>query len=126
MGSAFGTSIPYFLADQAPTPLGMENEYSRILVDQGWVGLIAWLAFLVWLLIKPPAPRFRVPWQIGAVLMYAMVLTNWLTAFIGAGTLSTIPTSVMLLTMCGMLIAVRAQGTVPGALPPRPPGGPRP
>jgi hypothetical protein len=118
MGSSFGTSIPYFLAAQAPTPIGMENEFSRILVDQGWVGLAGWLAFLAWVLVKPPAPRLAVPWQIGAVVMYALVLTNWLTAFIGAGTLSTIPTSVMLLTQTGVLIAVRQRGTVPGALPP--------
>jgi hypothetical protein len=120
MGSSFGTSIPYFLADQAPEPIGLENEYSRILVDQGWVGLFGWLAFLAWLLIRPPRPRFAVPWQLGAVLMYSLVLTNWATAFIGAGTLSAVPGSVLLLTQMGILVAVRKHGTVPVGLPGRP------
>jgi hypothetical protein len=125
MGSSVGTSIPYFLADQAPESVGLENEYSRILVDQGWVGLFGWLAFLGWLLVRPPKPRFAVPWQLAAVLMYALVLTNWATAFIGAGTLSSIPGSVLLLTQMGILVAVRTHGAVPGARPARPPGGPR-
>jgi hypothetical protein len=125
MGSSVGTSIPYFLADQAPEAIGLENEYSRILVDQGWVGLFGWLAFLGWLLVRPPRPRFAVPWQLGAVLMYALVLTNWATAFIGAGTLSAVPGSVLLLTQMGVLVAVRTHGAVPGPRPARPPGGPR-
>ena len=82
MGSAFGTSIPYFLADRTPTAIGLENEYSRILVDQGLVGLGLWLAFLVWLLHRPPPPfRLDVPWGLGVIFMYALVSTNWLTAF---------------------------------------------
>jgi hypothetical protein len=124
MGSAFGTSIPFFLADQAPTPIGLENEYSRILVDQGWVGLLAWLAFLVWLLRRPPNPRLAIPWQLGAVIMYSLVLTNWATAFLGAGMLAAVPAASLLLTQMGVVSAVRDRGTVPGALPPRP-GKPR-
>ena len=73
MGSAFGTSIPYFLADPTPTAIGLENEYSRILVDQGLVGLGLWLAFLVWLLHRPPPFRLDVPWGLGVVFMYALV-----------------------------------------------------
>ena len=119
MGSSFGTSIPFFLADQAPTPIGLENEYSRILVDQGWVGLAGWLVFLVWILYRPPRYRPAFPWQVGVAAMYALVFTNWATAFIGAGALSSVPGSVLLLTQMGVLVAVRRHGAVPGALPAR-------
>jgi hypothetical protein len=111
MGSAVGTSIPYFLADRAPTAIGLENEYSRILVDQGIVGLGLWLAFLVWLLHRPPPFRLDVPWGLGVVFMFALVSTNWLTAFIGAGMLSAVPTSVLLLVQMGILVRVREVAT---------------
>lgn len=107
MGSAAGTSIPYFLADRAPAAVGLENEYSHILVDQGWIGLVAWLAFLGWLFGRPPAPRLDARWGLGVVLMYALVLVTWATAFIGAGTLTSVPGAVLLLTQMGVLVRVR-------------------
>jgi hypothetical protein len=110
MGSSVGTSIPFFLADRAPVAVGLENEYCRILVDQGWVGLAAWLAFLVWLLGRPPAARLQSRWGLAVVLMYALVFTNWATACIGTGMLSSVPGSILLLTQMGILIRVR-EGT---------------
>jgi hypothetical protein len=107
MGSSAGTSIPYFLADRAPVAIGLENEYSRILVDQGVVGLALWLAFLIWLLHRPPPLRLDVPWGIGVVFMFSLVLSNWLTAFIGTGSLSAVPGSALLLTQMGVLARVR-------------------
>ena len=108
MGSSYGTSIPFFLSGVAPRAIGLENEYSRILVDQGIVGLGLWLGFLLWLLHRPPPVSLGVPWGAGVVLMYALVVVYWLTAFTGAGALSSIPGSVLLLTQMGVLIRVRA------------------
>jgi hypothetical protein len=110
MGSSVGTSIPFFLADRAPKQVGMENEYSRILIDQGVIGLILWLALLVHLYARPPAPRFAVPWRYGLVMMYAVTLVSWATAFIGTGTLSSIPGSVFLLVQMGLLARHRVSG----------------
>ena len=107
MGSAYGTSIPYFLADRAPVAIGLENEYSRILVDQGLVGMCLWLAFIIWLLHRPPPLRLDVPWGFAVVFMFALVLVNWSTAFLGAGILSSIPASALLLTQMGVLVRVR-------------------
>jgi len=107
MGSASGTSIPFFLSDRAPPAIGLENEYCRILVDQGWVGVGGWVAFLGWLFARPPAARLDARWGLGVVLMYALCLTNWATAFIGTGTLSAIPGSVLLLTQMGVLLRIR-------------------
>jgi hypothetical protein len=120
MGSSVGTSIPYFLSGVAPVPIGMENEFSRILVDQGWVGLGGWLAFIGWLYVRPPSARSPGPWRLGVVFMYSLTLANWMTAFIGTGMLASVPGSVLLLTQMGVLVAVRARGAVPGAIRPRP------
>jgi hypothetical protein len=109
MGSSVGTNIPFFLVDRAPKGIGLENEYSRILIDQGIVGLAGWVAFVGWLFVVPPPVRLRSRWGLGVVLMYALCLTNWLTAFIGAGTLSAVPGSVLLLTQMGVLVAVRGR-----------------
>ena len=119
-GPSAGTSIPYFLADMAPEPIGMENEYGRILVDQGWVGLGGWLAFLVWLFVRPPPSRPADPWRIGVVLMYSLTLAFWVSAFIGTGMLSSVPGTVLLLTQMGVLVGVRARGAVPEAVSIRP------
>lgn len=110
MGSSVGTSIPFFLAELAPEPIGLENEYSRILVDQGWVGLGGWLAFVGWLFLRPPPPRPPAPWRLGRVLMYSLCLGSWLTAFIGTGLLSSIPGTALLLTQMGILAADRRPG----------------
>ena len=107
MGSSVGTSIPFFLADRAPDAIGLENEYSRIHIDQGLVGLGLWLVFILWLLRRPPPLRLGVPWGLGMMLMFALCSTNWATAFIGAGTLSSIPASVLLLVQMGILIQAR-------------------
>jgi hypothetical protein len=118
MGSAVGTNIPYFLAHLAPKAVGMENEYARILIDQGCVGLGGWLAFVVWLFIRPP-PRRASPWRLTLLLMYSLCLIHWLTAFMGAGMLVAVPLAVLLLTQMGVLAAVRGRGVAPGTIRPR-------
>lgn len=107
MGSSVGTSIPFFLADRAPLAVGLENEYCRILIDQGWIGLGIWVAFLIWLYARPPHLRLGKGWGIGVVLIYSLTATNWATAFIGTGTLSAIPGSVLLLAQMGVLLRLR-------------------
>lgn len=102
MGSSSGTSIPFFLADRAPKQIGLENEYCRILIDQGWVGLGLWLGFLGWLYAKPPLASGRT-FALGTAIMYAGSGLSWATAFIGTGTLSAIPGSVLLLVQMGII-----------------------
>jgi hypothetical protein len=109
MGTAVGTSVPYFLADRAPTPIGMENEYSRILVDQGWVGLLLWIGFLAWLHFPPPAKRSEYAQSV-AGLFYAATFVTWATAAIGTGTLTSIPGSLFLLLQMGLVARWRGGG----------------
>ncbi len=120
MGSSVGTSIPFFLADRAPEQVGLENEFSRITVDQGWIGLGLWLTFIVWVLLRPPPPQWNTPWQLGRVLMFALVLSTWGTAYIGTGALAAIPQSVLMLAQMGILAAGRERRTAAPtpALPP--------
>ena len=40
--------------------------------------------------------------------MYALVLCSWATAFLGAGILSSVPGSVLMLAQMGVLYRVRA------------------
>jgi hypothetical protein len=54
--------------------------------------------------------------------MYALVVTTWATAFIGAGLLASIPGAVLLLTQMGVILRVRelrAAETPPGPDPRR-------
>lgn len=125
MGSAAGTSLPFFLADRAPEPVGLENEYCRILVDQGWLGLGLWVAFLGWLFARPPAYRSAARWGLGVVLMYALTAASWATAFLGTGVLSGVPGAVLLLAQMGVLLRLREPDVLrPGDPPPEP--APRP
>jgi hypothetical protein len=110
LGSA--SSIPYFLVDRAPPQISSENEYSRIQVEEGWVGLFAWLGFLGWLFYRPPRPLLDRPWQLGAIFMFAFALTSWATAIIGTGLTAAIPGTVLLFTQMGVLVQVRERGTV--------------
>ena len=50
-----GTSIPYFLVSEVRSPIGMENEYSRILLEQGIIGLLIWIGFIGWVLSRRTA-----------------------------------------------------------------------
>jgi hypothetical protein len=102
LGSAFGTSIPSFLAHLAPEPIGTENEYARIGIEQSLVGLGLWVGFLAWLLCRRGAGLLS-GWKTGGLLMWWSVLLGWLTALIGCGALTAIPGTPMLLFMMGVV-----------------------
>jgi len=110
MGSSVGTSIPYFLSTRAPKPIGLENEYSRILIDQGWIGLLLWLMFIFW--VHVPWPKIkgtRSSFKFGTIMIYAASVTTWCTAVIGSGTLSAIPGSALLLINMGIIVSRREE-----------------
>jgi hypothetical protein len=56
---------------------------------------------------RPPPVRLDVAWGLGVVFFYGLVFVNWSTSFMGTGTLSSIPGSVLLLTQMGILVRVR-------------------
>jgi hypothetical protein len=97
-----GTSIPAFLQDRFVNPVGMENEYSRILLELGLLGLILWLAFLFWLAsrVMGQGLLFR---SLPSRLFAAAVFCDLLLAMIGVGMLTAIPGSVLMMLHVGYL-----------------------
>jgi hypothetical protein len=116
-----GTSIPYFLQSLINNPIGMENEYSRLLLEQGFPGLALWVVFAVWLLARHD-PLSGSPWELGRRLLWWSCLGNLLLAMLGTGLMTSIPQTVLFFLAVGFL------GRPPLGRPlhapqPRPPAG---
>ncbi|HLG97617.1 MAG TPA: hypothetical protein VKX49_14985 [Bryobacteraceae bacterium] len=96
-----GTSIPYFLESQLRNPIGMENEYARILSEQGVIGLLLWLGFLGWFLLQIRTAFSKSEWATTRRLTWSIAAVNFGTAWIGTGLLTSIPGTVMLMIGAG-------------------------
>ncbi len=99
-----GTSVPYFLLNRLKNPVGIENEYGRILLETGIPGLLMWSAFIMMTLVSAPSDRGG-PWRLGWRLARVTVALYFATAFIGTGLLTAIPGTSMLLFMTGWMCA---------------------
>jgi hypothetical protein len=106
LASAIGTSVPYFLADQAKPQEGIESEFSRLALELGVVGLLAWLLFVVWCLGLDFRRLRRFGGSVDA-LMWAACVAAWLTGVIGAGALNAIPATFMLLIQMALVASQR-------------------
>jgi O-antigen ligase/polysaccharide polymerase Wzy-like membrane protein len=101
-----GTSLPYWGPSQIQNPVGMENEYARIMLEQGVPGLALWLAFIVWLLTRP-VPRRSEPWYVGRWLARFLCAISFATAPMGLGMLTATPQTASLLVLCGWIASPR-------------------
>jgi len=99
-----GTSIPYFLQPLLHDPIGLENEYARILAEQGLPGLALWLGFIAWLFTRP-APRRGDAWLTGWRLARLYCAISFLTAPLGSGMLNAIPQTALLMLFAGWVAA---------------------
>ena len=99
-----GTSIPYFLEGQVRNPIGMENEYARILAEQGIIGLLLWWGFLGWFFKRAGIAFSKGAWAIPRKLLFCYVTIGFGTAWIGTGLLTSIPATVMLMIGAGFAI----------------------
>ncbi|HEX8439463.1 hypothetical protein [Archangium sp.] len=120
LGSAAGTSIPFFLMDLARPQIGLENEFGRIALEQGLPGLMLWLCFLGWLATRLP-PRRRGAPVVADRMMWVSMLVMWMTAFLGTGTLSSIPGSALLLLWMGAVVGMRRPAPAKAPVPATPP-----
>jgi hypothetical protein len=99
-----GTSIPYFLLSRVKNRIGIENEYGRILLEEGIPGISLWTAFILMALGGAPSERAG-PWRLGWRLARVTVALYFGTAFIGSGLLTSIPCTGLLLFMTGWMCA---------------------
>jgi len=113
-----GTSIPYFLEGQVRNPVGMENEYARILSEQGIIGLLAWLSFIVWYIGRAKIAFARGEWTSGRRVVWCLSVFGLSTAWIGTGFLTAIPgTAILLLGMGWTAVPMREEAAEPRLAP---------
>jgi hypothetical protein len=95
-----GTSIPYFLASQVKSPVEVENDYCRILLEQGIIGLLLWVGFVVWFVFNR-ATFVKDEWLPGRRMAWYLSILSFLIGAIGIGMLSSIPNSFLFLLSVG-------------------------
>ncbi len=96
-----GTSIPYFLEGQVRSPIGLENEYARLLCEQGIIGLVLWLGFVVWFLARFKIAFAKGKWANTRRIAWCHAAACLGTAWIGLGLLTSIPQSALVLLAIG-------------------------
>jgi len=99
---AGGTSLPYFIEQLLTTKVMMENEYARILLEQGLPGLLFFLAFIAWFVTRPIHKDD--PARMSKTLLWFITAITFSTAFIGIGMMSSIPGTAMMLLGLGYCV----------------------
>jgi hypothetical protein len=95
-----GTSVPYFLQSRIAESVGIENEYSRIMLEQGVPGLALWVGFILWILTRPvPHPSER--WYLGQWLARIAITFDFMDGLMGLGLLTSIPATATLMLFAG-------------------------
>jgi hypothetical protein len=99
-----GSSIPYFLQDRLQNPVVMESEYARIMLEQGILGLLLWIAFIIWLFMRRKGDPSD-SWHQGRRLAWWAAMMAFGTGLIGIGLFTSIPQSCLLLINAGWIAA---------------------
>jgi hypothetical protein len=97
---AGGTSLPYFLAYLVDNPVGLESEYSRILLELGIPGLLLWFGFIAWFIWHRPQEKHD-SWLFCRQLLWVATLFQFLNCFLGIGMMTAIPQTALLLLGIG-------------------------
>ncbi len=105
-----GTSIPSFLEGQVNKPVAIENEYARILLEQGVIGLLIWLAFTFRFLASPYV-WVHGEWSVARRLTWVCCAVFFGTSMIGTGLMTSIPTTGLLLLGIGWVMMPPAEET---------------
>lgn len=121
---AGGTSVPHFLEDRIRDRVIMENEYARILLEQGMGGLLIWLAFIVWLMIRS-RPKHGEPWELSRRMFRVLIGAQFAVGLIGIGLFTAIPQSALLFLFAGWIVMPQRDPRT-ASVPVRARSGPRP
>jgi hypothetical protein len=98
-----GTSLPYFLQARVQNAaLGLENEYSRLVLEQGIIGLVLWLIFLAWIFTRRTADK-QDSWFIGKRLAWFTCLAYFAVAVVGIGLFVAVPQSCVTFLLLGWI-----------------------
>jgi len=100
---AGGTSLPFFAQAFLTNPVVMENEYARILLEQGLPGLMLFIAFISWFFTRKISKND--PDSFGKALLWFLSAITFSTAWIGIGMMSSVPGTAMLLLGIGYCVA---------------------
>lgn len=100
---AGGTSLPYFLAREIVNPVGIENEYGRILLELGLPGLVLWIGFIGWA-VSRGTRTLKGSRDMGRRLALTAVATYFLTAMTGTGVFTSVPQSAILMLLVGWIV----------------------
>ena len=95
-----GTSIPYFLERFVNHPIALESEYARILLEQSAIGLVIWIAFIIWVFTRSTA-FVTTAWRGGRRLAWFTCLLCFCSGLIGIGMFTAIPQTVLIFMMIG-------------------------
>jgi hypothetical protein len=107
-----GTSMPYWMEGQVRNRVMIENEYARIVAEQGVIGLVLWIGFLFSVFSRYSSDSSD-PWHIGRRLAWVLCLAQFATGLIGTGILTAIPQTCLLLLLMGWVASVRVQENCP-------------
>lgn len=98
-----GTSLPYFAAQYLTNATIVENEYARIILEQGVVGFMIMTAFIISVLFKKISKSD--PDYMAKSLLWFKNVSSWITAMIGIGMMTTVPGTALLLLSMGFCAA---------------------
>jgi len=108
-----GTSTPYFLQGQVRNPIGLENEYARILSEQGILGLLLWIAFVFWFFSRAVIAFQKGPWSNARRMAWCLSAFLLSTAWIGVGFLTSIPATIVNLLAMGWVSTAQVPESIP-------------
>jgi hypothetical protein len=97
-----GTSLPYFLMNRIKERVLIENEYGRIMLEQGIPGLLIWLAFLVWTFTRPSS-RLRTGLPVVRRLLWVLCGAYWASSVTGTGLLTSVPLTAAIMLYMGWI-----------------------
>ena len=107
-----GTSVPYFMQRSSEPGPQMENEYVRIVLEQGLPGLALWLLFIIWVLARSPG-RMRDSWALGRRLAWVTFAAAFFSGLVGMGLFTSVPQTVIMLMTMGWYVVARKRAPVP-------------